>query len=402
MKKRNPLIHMSVLASIFILFMSIPSHADEVRGVTDDMIKVGVIIDLTGPFADLTVPIKEAIVNYIKHVNSVGGIHGRKIKIIVEDDRYAIPPAIAAFKKLVFRDKIFATFGPSQTGASVALFSGIEKERVVTFPPNHSERLVAPHKRYIFMPGASYSDQINVIVDYIVQKSKKEKPRIAIVRFDLEYGKVGLAAAEKRSTFYNTQLVSDVIVAPGALEATSQVMTLRRAKANNVILHGNPSMAVSVLRDSRKLGYMAKFIGTLGCNSDAMVRMAGVAAKMYIGTHYFGTWYDNAPGIRGMKEVTLKYYPNTKPRNQGYTMGWSMAHIFTEGLRRAGKNLTSETFVNALETLKDFDTQGICGPVTFTSTSHKPNQYSKFFKADVENGRIVSFTDWLKPVGSNK
>ncbi|MFH1625890.1 MAG: ABC transporter substrate-binding protein, partial [Pseudomonadota bacterium] len=352
----------------------------------------------SGPFAVATVPFKDGIVTYFKHVNSIGGIHGRKVKMILEDDRYAIPPAIAAFKKLVFKDQMFATFGPSQTGAVAALFSQIEKERLVTFPPGHSERLITPHKRYIFMPGASYADQIKVIFDYIMGKSKTEEPRIAIVRFDLEYGKVGLNAAEKRAKFYNTKLVSDVILAPGALEATSQVLTLKRDKASCVILHGNPSMAVSILRDARKLGFKARFIGTLGCTDNTVVEMAGKAAESYIGTHYFASWYDDVPGIERIKEVTRTYYPDTKPRSQFYTMGWSVANIFKEGLERAGGNLTSETFVNALEGLKDFDTQGICGPVTYTGTSHKPNEYSKFFRADVDKGRLVSFPDWLKPV----
>ena len=397
MKRNSLLISMGVLVFVLVLLVSIPSYAGEVRGVTGDTIKIGVIVDLSGPFTAATVPIKEAIATYFKYVNDAGGIHGRKLKIIVEDDRYAIPPAIAAFKKLVFKDEIFATFGPSQTGASAALFSKIDEHRLVTFPPNHSERLVTPHKRYIFMPGASYEDQIKVIFDYIMEKSKTEKPKIAIVRFDLEYGKVGLIAAEKRAWFYNTKLVSDEILAPGALEATSQVLTLKKAKATHVILHGNPSMAVAILRDAKKLGFNALFIGTLGCTEDTIVKMAGSAAKPYVGTHYFGSWYDAAPGIERMKEITLKYYPGIKPPSQFYTMGWNMANIFTEGLRRAGKNLASETFVGSLETLKDFDSQGISAPVTYTSSSHKPNEYSKFFKADVEKERLISLTGWLKP-----
>ena len=398
MKKGTYLTGIGVLVFVLFILATIPSYAGKVRGVTDDTIKVGVIIDLSGPFTAGTVPIKEAISTYSKYVNSIGGIHGRKVRLIVEDDRYAIPPAIAAFKKLVFKDRIFATFGPSQTGASVALFSKIQKNRLVTFCPNFSERLVTPHKRYIFMSGASYADQIKVIFDIIMTKSKKETPRIAIVRFDLEYGKVALAAAEKRAEFYNTKLVRDVILGPGALEATSQVLSLKRAKANYVILHGNPSMAVSILRDAKKLGFKATFIGTLGCNDDVMVRMAGSASKPFIGTHYFSSWHDNAPGVKRMKEITSKHSQGSKPRTQFYTMGWSMVNIFTEGLNRAGRNLTGETFVDALETMRDFDTKGVCGPVTYTSTNHKPNQYSKFFKADVERGRLISLTGWMKPV----
>ena len=394
--KRSLLTSIGILVFALVFLASTPLYAEKVRGVTDDIIKVGIIADLSGPFVAATVPIKNAISNYYKYLNDKGGVNGRKVKLVVEDDRYSIPPAISAFKKLVFKDKIFATFGPSQTGASVALFSKIKKHKLVTFPHNLSDKLGNPHKRYIFAAGASYADQITVIYDYIMKKT--EKPRIAIVRFDLDYGKVGLAAAEKRAAYYNTKLVGDIILSPGALEATSQVMTLKRTKADYVILHGNPSMAVSILRDAKKLGLKTAFIGTLGCTEDTVVKMAGSAAKSFLGTHYFGSWYDVAPGIKRMREITSKHSQGSKPRTQFYTMGWSMVNIFTEGLNRAGRNLTSETFVDALETLRGFDTKGVCGPVTYTSTSHKPNQYSKFFRADVENGRIIAFTDWLKPV----
>ena len=398
MKKRNRLTGIGVLIFVLFFLVSIPSYAGKVRGVTDDVIKVGIVIDLSGPFAVASVPIKEGICTYLKYVNSVGGIHNRKIKVTIEDGRYSIPPAIAAFKKLVFRDKVFIIFGPSQSGANMALFSEIQKQRLINFCPNFSERSIKPHKRYVFMPAASYSDQIKVVFDYIMKESRTKEPRIAIVRFDLEYGKIGLAAAEKRAKFYNKKLVGDVILAPGALEATSQVLSLKRARADYVILHGNPSMAVSILRDAKKLGFKSTFIGTLGATEDTLVKMAGNAAKPFIGTHCFGSWYDDTKGVQKLRKITRSYYPDAKSRNQFYTMGWSLASVFTEGLKRAGENLTSETCVNALETLRDFDTHGICGPVTFTSTNHKPNQYSKFFKADVERGRLISLTGWMKPV----
>ena len=87
-----------------ILFGSSDAYPEPVRGVTDTTIKIGVIMDLTGPTAgDIGLPITEALKNYTRHINDKGGIFGRKVKLIVEDDRYAIPAGIAAFKKLFFQ-----------------------------------------------------------------------------------------------------------------------------------------------------------------------------------------------------------------------------------------------------------------------------------------------------------
>ena len=138
MMNTRPLIrHASSLITSFslvlfmTLFWSTYGSTGPVRGVTDTTIKIGAIMDLTGPVAgDITLPIAEGLRNYMRHVNDMGGIFGRKIKLIVEDDRYSIPAGLAAFKKLLFRDEIFALFGPASTGEARALFGQIEKLKV--------------------------------------------------------------------------------------------------------------------------------------------------------------------------------------------------------------------------------------------------------------------------------
>ncbi|MFH1625590.1 MAG: ABC transporter substrate-binding protein, partial [Pseudomonadota bacterium] len=66
-------------------------------------------------------------------------------------------------------------------------------------------------------------------------------------------------------------------------------------------------------------------------------------------------------------------------------------------LRRAGKDVDGEKLVDALETLKNFDTGGLCGPVTYTSKSHKATNYCKIFKTDMKKKRLVALTGWMKP-----
>ena len=92
------------------------SQAEEVRGVRDDTIKIGTIMDMTGPAADNLMPYAIGVRNYFKYINDKGGINGRKVKVIVEDDRYTIPMAMAAFKKLVFKDKNCQSRGNADAG----------------------------------------------------------------------------------------------------------------------------------------------------------------------------------------------------------------------------------------------------------------------------------------------
>ncbi len=97
-----------------------------------------------------------------------------------------------------------------------------------------------------------------------------------------------------------------------------------------------------------------------------------------------------------MREIAQKY--GSSPRLPTlYIQGYTTTTILVEGLKRAGRDLTVEKFVDALETLRDFDCGGMLSPMTYTSTIHKPSDYSKVVKADMEKLIFVPVTKWVKP-----
>ncbi|MDY7032110.1 MAG: ABC transporter substrate-binding protein, partial [Thermodesulfobacteriota bacterium] len=103
-------------------------------------------------------------------------------------------------------------------------------------------------------------------------------------------------------------------------------------------------------------------------------------------------------GMVKLREITLKYHPGTERpyRSKNYSVGWVMTNVLYEGIRRAGKELDNETLVEALETFRNFDTQGICGPITYTSKSHEGLKHVKVFRGDPERRTLVPITEWRK------
>lgn len=399
MKKKCVLLLLVVFVSTLTILLSmISTDAKEVRGVTDDAVKVGGIFDLTGPTADIQVPAIEAIRNYFIHLNEQGGVHGRKVKLILEDDRFSIPAAIAAFKKLVYRDEVFAIMGTGNTGASVALLSQFKKEKILDINPSCSEIFVNPPKRYVFIFSATYQDGIRLIFDYIMKDMKDKTPSIAFVYSDNEMGKTGLAEARRLAKSKGFELAGEEVLSPGALDATSQVLNLKKSKANYVIVHGYIGNTAALLRDSKKYSYDPIFFGTQGTCMYDVVKMAGSAAKNFITVHSVASWYDDNPGIAKVREITLKYKPGTeKPyRHRYYTVGWVMSIILHEGIKRAGRNLDGENIIEALETIKDLDTEGVSAPITYGPNDRKACDAIKFFKADVKKGLLVPITGWRK------
>ena len=400
MKMSSCFSRMVLSVSIIILLGSIPSYAEEVRGVTDTTIKIGMIVGMTGPGASVTAIFGKAARDYTRYINDSGGIHGRKVEILIEDDRYSIPIGVAAFKKLVFKDKVFALSGPYTTPSIVALYGKMEKYRIPNLAAVPQPSMINPLKKYMFATGEFYDDDFGVIFEYIINELKPKDMKIAFITYDGESGKEVHASVKKWAQFFNhTHPIRREIIPLGALEASSQIMSIKRQSITHILVHHMAANAALLLRELRKFGLKTPvFADLLSCSEDT-IKMAGEASKNYISTSGFSSWYDDTPGMKKLREITLKYHPGTgKPwRSKYYTGGWVVMTLLHEGMARAGRDLTADSFVQALESLKNFDTQGLCGPITFSPTDHKGFSSCKLFKSDPESGKLVPITDWRDP-----
>ncbi|MFA4911023.1 MAG: ABC transporter substrate-binding protein [Desulfobacteria bacterium] len=395
MKMGMKLILVIMLLVSIVSLDNLDSQAEEVRGVSDDTIRIGTIMDMTGPVADNLTPYAIGVRNYFKYINDKGGINGRKVKVLVEDDRYSIPMAVAAFKKLVFKDKILAEIGLASP-QTTALLSQIEKNKLPTITYSGMLNMTIPFRRYVFTHNIDYGDQAMMLIDYVMKDLKEKDARFAIATGDTVWGKRAIEASKERLERYGLKLLDIELLPTTLIDANTEAMNLRKAKANYVItLHGAPA-SIAVYNSSKKLGYSPTFLAGDASCPDVVIPMAKTAAKGIIGVWAFMSWYDDTPGIRKMKEITLKYQPDAGEPNRHYSWGWVAAMIGAEGMKRAGKNLNGETFVAALESIKDFDTGGMSGPVGFSSKSHKGAEYTSFVKADLEKGRFVPITGWRK------
>lgn len=402
---RYVFLRMVTLVLIIIFLGSLPSYAEEIRGVTDDTIKVGVVLDMTGPASNLLIPCWEAYKNYFRYVNEQGGINGRKVKLMLEDDRYTIPASIAAYKKLVFKDKVLAILFMGGSGQHKALYNQIEKDKVPVISGAWSNHVSRPFKRYSFQPTNDNIDEVKMIVDYIVNNVKKEGLRLAYVYADNDAGKSGMDQLKESIEHYGLKLLTKEVVNFGDMDASSQVLGLKRNDINYIISMTAGRGTISLLKDAKKYGFTPNFISSFHLMAEDVVRMTGEGAKNLIGVSTVGSWYSDDPGIAKMKGTTLKYHPESKePKyaeefgsNRYYTKGWLGALILAEGAKRAGKDLNHETLVAGLEKIRDFDTGGLTGLVSYGPNKRKANDFGKFYKADVEKKRFVAISGWVRP-----
>ena len=384
--------------SILVFVSKITGYAEDVRGVTDDTIKIGVIADLTGPTAvDISAPVVASFKLFYWHTNEQGGINGRKIKLIVEDDRYSIPIAMGAFKKLVFKDKIFALHGPLGSGASIALLGQVEKNEIPQINYASSKKVLVPIKRCIFTGVGLYDDDIKLIFEHIFENMKEKPSVVGIVYPDHEVGKIAQRAALVEAKRYGVKLHQEILNL-GSTDATSQVLNLKRKKIKHIIIQETPAAVVALLRSAYKLGLSAKYYGTLVSTNEDIIDMGGKAVKDFMGFHPFSAWYEDTPGTNKMRELSRRYYKKDTPyRSRLCTIGHLGGMILNEGIKKAGMDLNNKSLIGALESIKNLDTHGISGPVSYSETDHQGIETRKFYRVDMEKKIFVAISDWIRP-----
>jgi len=380
----------------FFLFLTALTNAQDLRGITSDSVKVGIITDTTGVVADYGRHLLMGVSDYLKYINEKGGIHGRKINLIHEDDQYKIPLAIASFEKLVTKDEVLAILHCGGTPQTMALLPKIEKEKVPVIPPGMLVPMYTPYKRYVFSYGSTYSNQIEVLIDYVVHELKVKAPKTGIVHWPVEWAKEGAKASKDRLKAYGVDPVGEIELPMGSVDASSQVLSMKKAGAEYVIILTLAPGIINFIKTAEKFDYFPTYLTFTWCADDSILKAVGKAAKVYYAGSMFGVWNDDSQGGKEMREIAQKYGSSPKLPTL-YIQGYTTTAILVEGLKRAGKNVTVEKFVDALETLKDFDCGGMLSPMTYTSTIHKPSDYSKIVKADSEKLVFVPVTKWVKP-----
>jgi len=398
MKKSITLLLTITLVSALFLFGVTVPYADETTGLTGETIKVGVTSDVTGPTSQIQTPLHTGIKTYLQHINDQGGIYGRKFKVIIEDGGYSVARDVANFKKLVYKDRIFMLFEIGSTGSGVALVSQITKEKLPTLMTSTTDFFIRPTRPYHFTEGATYEDEIKVLFNYIVNVLKVKEPRIALVRADTEHGKVGSRTFRKQLEAYGLKPAGEEVIAPGAIEASSQVLTLMRAKATHVILHTTEGNAATFFREAKRFKYSPMSLGTKYACAEDVMRIVGDAAKNFVATNSFSSWYDDSPGMLKMREISLKYHGKKGKYMlyRHYTQGWCQAILVVEGFKNAGKDLTRSGLVKGMESIKNLDMGGLMANATFSPTKHQGTEYCRIYKADVKNIRFIPFTDYIK------
>jgi branched-chain amino acid transport system substrate-binding protein len=377
----------TTIASAFTVMLSAPlflvplsgSRAAEV-GVTDKEIKVGILGSLTGPAAIFGTGNLAGGTIAFEEINAAGGVNGRKLEWISLDDESSPPKAIAAYKRLVDQEKVFAVFGPAASAVGQAMVPTFKASTTPTFVSIFSTPAVTePPIQMLFRTGVMNDrEQGSAIADYVVDHLGAKK--VALVSQSDEYGKRGGEAVVARLTERKMALVSNEVFNISDTDFTAQISRTVQAAPDVLIVYGYPNPSAILTRQAKQLGLKAKI---MGANSVASRKYPEIVGEAAAGTQNILALKvlpeGDDPAAVKFRATFEKRFPDLARQGRpdlGDVLGYGGALVFIEGLKRAGPELTQAGFVKALESLKGFDT-GLILPTTFSTTDREGNHSAK-------------------------
>jgi len=368
----------------------------DTTGITDTEIRIGLHAPLTGASPVGNADWEKVANLYWKKVNDEqGGVFGRKVKIVIADDKYTPDGAVAACRKLAEESKVMSMFGLAGVDQIAACAKWATSRSIPYISSGASEQGMKGLK-YYFAATMTYPAQAKLLADFVMKRLDGAKKKIAQVQSDTpnndDQHDAFVAAMRK---YGKTLVVDDRVDKAGSSDAqyATEVQKLRAAGAQIVFVHISPTNMIKLARMAESQGYKPQWVGTAPTWSmNLAIQGAGTAMD---GALTFSSWVSidsETPEVREYKDTWTKYYGQPSVSEQ-LTMdlgmfGWGLNKSTHEVLRRAGRDLSREKFMAAMETVRDYQT-GIIAPVSYLPGNHLAIRHVTVFKGDAVKMRWV-------------
>jgi ABC-type branched-subunit amino acid transport system substrate-binding protein len=344
----------TVAVLIFIAAL-LPRPAGAEPGVTYDRILLGQAAVFSGPAAQLGIQMRNGIRAYLDYVNAKGGVHGRKLELITEDDRYEQSVAPSASNKLIEEHRVFALLGYVGTPTGVAHLPVVTQAKVPLVGMfTGAEVLRVPFNRYVFHVRASYYDETEKIVEQVLSTGGQ---KIAVFYQDDAYGEAGRKGTELALERRKMKIHSTGTVERNTVKVEQAAKTIHTSQPDAVVMVSAYTSIAAFVREMQKLGsgatfYNVSFVGSKAL-ADALGKDGvGVAISQVVPF----PWGTAVPVVKEYQQLAKK--AGYTDYNFSALEGFLCAKVMVEGLRRAGKSPTRDGLVEALEKMNDVDLGG--------------------------------------------
>ena len=375
----------------------IDTESDLDPGLTEDAIRMGAALPMSGPLARLGEDIKATLGACFAEVNSHGGIYGRRLELLVEDSGGDAKGAAQATRKLVEQAKVFALLASFEPPGDETNEFLRQSEVTLIGPVTLSPRLPVVPNRYVFYLLPSFGEQARSLVDFVGSEETRPKgrpaSRLAVVYTEGDFDRDALAGLRLQSKLYSMQLVSEQSYKSGALSAAVTVASLAAKKPDYIFFFGGAgdmtSFAAEMDRAKLDAGVLSSAV-MLG--EGAFSLPPAVAARTYL------SYPVSLPAQAGFADfVAAMQKAGVNLRSAAFqAVAYASAKIFIEAVKNTDRQLSRAALVNSLERLQDFRT-GVIGPVTFGPNRRVGAAGSYIVGIDLKNKQYVAVSERIVP-----
>jgi len=355
-------------------------------GVTDGEILIGSANDLSGPVALLGVAAVNGARMRFEEANQNGGVNGRQIRFVVEDTQYQVPRAIQAANKLANRDRVFATLlnmGTPMNNAMMPIF--FEQGIPSFFPISGARSMVEPFHKLQFTARGIYYDEIRAGARYFIENKGATTP--CVIYQDTDFGQEILDGAKDQLAEMGMEPAAVSAHKPTETEFTSAILRLRNASCDLVLMGTVHKDTILIFEAARKLGWDGVYwVGTNASYNQSVAEQESGAAEGYSAFCHMAAIYRDDPDLTPEEADWYDRYVaefNMEPEYAAIE-GYRNAGILVRALELAGRDLTRDGVVAAMESIDDY-TDPFGYHISFGPNDHKGVKES--ILSTVVNGR---------------
>ena len=343
-----------------------PAHAQQ--GVTDTEIVVGDILPLTGPPALLGVAHNLGVKAAVAEVNAAGGINGRKVRLVSEDDGYVPTRTVQGVRKLINSDKIFAFTSISGTAQSEVAMPLLKQTGIPAMAPiTTHEGLYKPVIKNVFAVGFDMSNAVEELVSMMADRYPGKK--WALISQDDDYGENVRAGFERAAKAKKLHVVSTQIYKKGQSDFSSEILKVKQAGAEALMAGGVLGENVAMTKELERMGHKIPVGVTYVSRVPASAKLMGSAGEQVYTVDY--VYLENSPQGKSFSEKLAKFLSAEElPKVNRYTYtGYASTRALFDAMGRCGKALTWDCTNAELAKVQGLET-GVMTPISFTPSNH--------------------------------
>jgi branched-chain amino acid transport system substrate-binding protein len=322
----------------------------QTQGVSKDEIVLGSIQDLSGPIAGFGKQVRLGMMLRVDEVNEQGGIGGRKIKLLVEDSAYDPRRAVLAAQKLVNQDKIFAMVGHIGTAQNMAAMPVQFQKNVINFfPVTAAREMYEPFHKLKYSFAATYYDQMKIAVPKLAKEKGAKK--VCTMYQDDEFGLEVKRGAEDGLKSIGMTLAEETSYKRGATDFASQMQKLQASGCDMVVMGTIIRETIGGIATAKRLGFNPTFVGSSAAYTDLIHKLGGPAMNGFYATMTVQNPYTDSAS-QPIRFWANKYQTKFNEDPTVFSVyGYTVVDAFLRAAGKAGNNLTTESFIKAMDTM---------------------------------------------------